>query len=223
MRKRLKQFELELHGEKTRLLEFGRHAALGRRRRRLGKLETFTFLGFTFICGKSRPGALLPHRKTHCDRMTAKLREIKEELRRRMHAPIPKQGRWGQAGANGFLAYHAVPTNFRALNAFRYHITSLWLRSQQRRSRGQLDVAADAETCVLLRYPRHGSFIHGQASALPSNTQGKSRVRELRKFGYVREALCHLRPYFDSPHIPAIAFTSGRLVSHRKTWWSAFF
>ena len=88
MRTRLGQFELELHGEKTRLLEFGRHAAAGRRRRGLGKPETFTFLGFTFICGKSRGGAFLLHRKTRRDRMTAKLRDIKEDLRRRMHTPI---------------------------------------------------------------------------------------------------------------------------------------
>jgi hypothetical protein len=134
MRTRLDQFELELHGEKTRLLEFGRRAAAGRKRRGLGKPETFTFLGFTFICGKSRRGAFLLHRKTRCDRMTAKLREIKEELRRRMHTSIPEQGRWLRAVVSGFLAYHAVPTNFRALNAFRYQVTTLWLRSLRRRS-----------------------------------------------------------------------------------------
>jgi RNA-directed DNA polymerase len=134
MRTRLGQFELELHGEKTRLLEFGRHATAGRRRRGLGKPETFTFLGLTFICGKSRRGAFLLHRKTRRDRMTAKLREIKEALRRRMHTSIPEQGRWLRAVVSGFLAYHAVPTNFRALNAFVYHVTTLWLRSLRRRS-----------------------------------------------------------------------------------------
>jgi hypothetical protein len=126
--------ELELHGEKTRLLEFGRHAATGRKGRALGKPETFTFLGFTFICGKSRGGAFLLHRKTRRDRMTAKLRKIKEELRRRMHTPIPEQGRWLRAVVQGFLAYHAVPTNFRAVSAFRYHVTTLWLRALRRRS-----------------------------------------------------------------------------------------
>lgn len=134
MRTRFEQFSLELHGEKTRLLEFGRHAAVRRQRRGLGKPETFTFLGFTFICGKSRRGAFLLHRKTRGDRMRARLREIKEQLRRRMHDAIPEQGRWLRAVVTGFFAYHAVPTNSRALGAFRYHVTALWLRTLRRRS-----------------------------------------------------------------------------------------
>ena len=89
MRTRFEQFGLELHGEKTRLLEFGRDAAERRTRRGLGKPETFTFLGFVFICGKSRRGAFLLHRKTRGDRMRARPRQIKETLRKRMHAPIP--------------------------------------------------------------------------------------------------------------------------------------
>ena len=94
MRARLGEFALSLHPDKTRLIEFGRFAAVDRKRRGLGKPETFTFLGFTFICGKSRQGAFQLHRKTRRDRMRAKLRDIKEELRRRMHQPIPEQGRW---------------------------------------------------------------------------------------------------------------------------------
>lgn len=134
MRQRFEQFALELHGEKTRLLEFGRFAAARRKRTGLGKPETFTFLGFTFICGKSRRGAFLLHRKTRGDRMRAKLREIKEQLRSRMHDAIPEQGRWLKAVVTGFFAYHAVPTNSRALGAFRYHVTNLWLRTLRRRS-----------------------------------------------------------------------------------------
>jgi group II intron reverse transcriptase/maturase len=134
MRTRFEQFSLELHGEKTRLLEFGRHAAVRRQRQGLGKPETFTFLGFTFICGKSRRGAFLLHRKTRGDRMRARLREIKEQLRSRMHDAIPEQGRWLRAVVTGFFAYHAVPTNSRALGAFRYHVTNLWLRTLRRRS-----------------------------------------------------------------------------------------
>jgi RNA-directed DNA polymerase len=134
MRTRFEQFSLELHGEKTRLLEFGRHAAVRRQRRGHGKPETFTFLGFTFICGKSRRGAFLLHRKTRGDRMRARLREIKEQLRRRMHEAIPDQGRWLRAVVTGFFAYHAVPTNSRALGAFRYHVTDLWRRTLRRRS-----------------------------------------------------------------------------------------
>jgi group II intron reverse transcriptase/maturase len=134
MRTRFEQFGLELHGEKTRLLEFGRYAAERRQRRGFGKPETFTFLGFTFICGKSRRGAFLLQRKTRGDRMRAKLREVKEQLRRRMHDTIPEQGRWLKAVVTGYFAYHAVPTNSRALGAFRHHVTDLWRRSLRRRS-----------------------------------------------------------------------------------------
>lgn len=134
MRARLQAFSLSLHPEKTRLIEFGRHAAARRARRGLGKPETFTFLGFTFVCGKSRRGRFLVKRKTWRDRMRAKLREIKEVLRRRMHQPIPVQGKWLRQVVTGFFAYHAVPTNGRALGAFRYHVTNLWRRSLRRRS-----------------------------------------------------------------------------------------
>jgi len=134
MRQRFEQFGLELHGEKTRLLEFGRYAAARRQRRGLGKPETFTFLGFTFICGKSRRGAFQLRRKTRGDRMRARLREVKEQLRRRMHDAIPEQGRWLKAVVTGYFAYHAVPTNFRAVAAFRDHVTDLWRRTLRRRS-----------------------------------------------------------------------------------------
>jgi group II intron reverse transcriptase/maturase len=137
MRMRFGQFALELHGEKTRLLEFGRHAATRRRQRGLGKPETFDFLGFKFICGRSRRGAFLLRRQTRSDRMRAKLREIKERLRCHLHDTIPEQGQWLKAVVTGFFAYHAVPTNSRALSAFRYHVTDLWLRSLRRR--GQKD------------------------------------------------------------------------------------
>jgi group II intron reverse transcriptase/maturase len=134
MRARLQGFSLSLHPEKTRLIEFGRHAAARRARRGVGKPETFDFLGFTFVCGKSRRGRFLIKRKTRRDRMRAKLREIKEEMRRRMHQPIPEQGKWLRQVVTGFFAYHAVPTNGRALGAFRYHVTNLWRRSLRRRS-----------------------------------------------------------------------------------------
>jgi len=134
MRARLQEFSLSLHPEKTRLFEFGRHAAARRAQRGLGKPETFNFLGFTFVCGKSRRGRFLVERKTRRDRMRAKLREIKEEMRRRRHQPIPEQGKWLRQVVTGFFAYHAVPTNGRSLGAFRYHVTNLWRRALQRRS-----------------------------------------------------------------------------------------
>jgi len=134
MRERLREFALSLHPDKTRLMEFGRRAAANRARRGLGKPETFAFLGFTFICGKTRRGHFQIHRKTRRDRMQAKLRAIKEELRRRMHQPIPRQGQWLRQVVIGYDAYHAVPTNSRALAAFRYHIVDLWRRTLRRRS-----------------------------------------------------------------------------------------
>jgi RNA-directed DNA polymerase len=134
MRDRLKEFSLSLHPEKTRLIEFGRDAAADRKRLGLGKPETFTFLGFTFICGKTRQGKFLIKRKTRRDRMRAKLQEIKRELRRRMHQPIPVQGKWLAQVVMGYFRYHAVPTNGRALTAFRLQVTILWRRTLRRRS-----------------------------------------------------------------------------------------
>ena len=134
MCERLQEFALSLHPDKTRLLEFGRFAAANRKRRGLGKPETFTFLGFTFICGRTRRGDFQIHRKTRRDRMQAKLTEIKEELRRRMHQSIPQQGRWLRQVVTGYYNYHAVPTNSRALEAFHYHVIDLWRRTLRRHS-----------------------------------------------------------------------------------------
>jgi len=134
MRERLRAFSLALHPEKTRLIEFGRSAAQNCKRRGLGKPETFKFLGFVFICGKSRRGDFQIRRKSRGDRMMAKLREIKEALRKRMHEPIPEVGKWLAQIVAGYFAYHAVPTNSTALHAFRYHVAVLWHRQLCRRS-----------------------------------------------------------------------------------------
>src|SRR6266702_114770 len=134
MRERLGEFALSLHPDKTRLIEFGRHAAANRERRGLGKPETFNFLGFTFICGKSRRGKFLLKRKTRRDRMRAKLQAMKQELRQRRHQPIPVQGKWLRQVVKGYFNYHAVPTNSQALAVFRLLITKLWQRSLRRRS-----------------------------------------------------------------------------------------
>ena len=134
MRDRLREFSLSLHPEKTRLIEFGRFAADRRAQRGLGKPETFNFLGFTFVCGTSRRGQFLIKRKTRRDRMRAKLREIKEEMRWRRHHSIPEQGNWLRLVVTGFFAYHAVPTNIWALGTFRFWIIDLWRRSLRRRS-----------------------------------------------------------------------------------------
>mgnify|MGYP005654498483 CR=1 FL=1 len=131
---RFKEFGLELHSGKTRILEFGRFAAANRRRRGQGKPETFDFLGFTHICGKTRKGKFTVWRHTIGKRMRAKLREIKEELRRRLHWPIPVVGKWLRTVILGHFRYYGVPGNSRKLASFRYHITCLWLKSLRRRS-----------------------------------------------------------------------------------------
>src|SRR5919197_2412825 len=134
MRARLREFAPSLHPEKTRLIEFGRFAAERRERRGLGKPETFNFLGFTFICGKTRAGKFQIKRKSRRDRMRTKLTMIKEEMWRRMHQTIPAQGKWLARVVRGYFNYHAVPTNAHALHVFRHHITDLWRRTLRRRS-----------------------------------------------------------------------------------------
>jgi group II intron reverse transcriptase/maturase len=134
LQQRMEKFALSLHPDKTRLIEFGRFAARDRAQRGLGKPETFDFLGFTHICGRSRTGAFQLKRKSRRDRMRAKLRAIKEELRRRMHDPIQQQGRWLGLVVGGYFAYHAVPTNVASLSAFRQHVVYLWRRALKRRS-----------------------------------------------------------------------------------------
>jgi group II intron reverse transcriptase/maturase len=150
MRERLREFSLTLHPEKTRLIVFGRYAAQQRAERGLGKPETFSFLGFTFICGKSKQGKFLLCRKSRRDRMQAKLKQVKEELRKRRHQTIPEQGKWLRQVVGGFFAYHAVPTNSHSLVAFLHHVTDLWRRSLRRRSQkdrttwGRMAQLADA-------------------------------------------------------------------------------
>jgi len=134
LRERFAQFALALHPDKTRLIEFGRFAADRRRARGAGKPETFAFLGFTHICAKTRTGRFKLRRITSKKRMRAKLREVNTELRRRMHLPIPEQGRWLGAVVRGHLAYFAVPDNSAAINAFRHQIGRAWLRALRRRS-----------------------------------------------------------------------------------------
>jgi group II intron reverse transcriptase/maturase len=133
MRERLGKFALSLHPDKTRVIEFGRHAARRRAQRGLGKPETFNFLGFTFICGKSRRGKFLIYRKTRQDRMRAKLRMVKGALWQLMHQPIPVQGKWLGQVVRGYFNYHAVPTNSGALQRFRDEVIRRWRWALNRR------------------------------------------------------------------------------------------
>jgi RNA-directed DNA polymerase len=130
----LRKFGLELHPDKTRLIEFGRFAAASRKQRGAGKPETFDFLGFTHICGQSRKtGKFLVLRKTVRKRLLTKLHGLKEELRRRWHDPLPDQGRWLRSVVRGYFNYHAVPGNLASLNRFRQEVSKRWLRALRRR------------------------------------------------------------------------------------------
>ena len=132
---RMRKFQLELHPEKTRLLEFGPFAADNRQRRGEGKPETFNFLGFTHICGKKRSnGRFTVLRQTIRKRLQAKLNEVKAELRRRMHDPIPEVGKWLRAVVGGHIRYYGVPMNSSALALFRFQVGRLWHRALSRRS-----------------------------------------------------------------------------------------
>lgn len=132
---RFRQFNLELHPEKTRLLEFGPFAARNRRSRGEGKPETFDFLGFTHICAKTRSGGRFTvMRQTVRKRLQAKLGEVKLALRQRLHAPVPEQGQWLRAVVAGHTRYYGVPTNGRALQRFRFQVGRLWHRALSRRS-----------------------------------------------------------------------------------------
>jgi len=134
LKERVQKFGLELHPEKTRLLEFGRFAARDRERRGEEKPETFNFLGFTHICGKTRKGKFTVWRQTIRKRMQAKLQAIKVELRKRMHDPVPEVGRWLQAVVSGHMRYYGVPTNIHALQTFREAVVEAWHRVLCRRS-----------------------------------------------------------------------------------------
>jgi len=132
---RLAKFALTLHPEKTRLLEFGPYAAARRARQGLGKPETFNFLGFTHICATKRSnGRFTVLRQTMRKRLQAKLREVKAELRRRMHASISAQGQWLGTVVDGHFRYYGVPMNRPALHLFRLHVGRLWHRALCRRS-----------------------------------------------------------------------------------------
>jgi group II intron reverse transcriptase/maturase len=135
---RLRKFGLELHPEKTRLIEFGRYAEDNRKRRGEGKPETFDFLGFTHICGRTRKqGYFTVARKTVGKKMRGKLKEVKQQLRIRMHATVPDTGKWLRSVVQGYFNYHAIPGNGPRLQAFRDGIIRLWRQALRRRGQGR--------------------------------------------------------------------------------------
>ncbi len=134
LRRRFRKFHLELHPEKTRVIEFGRYAARNRKRAGAGRPESFDFLGFTHSCDQTRNGKFIVLRQTMRKRMRAKLHELKLELRRRMHHPIPEVGQWLRSVMLGHFQYYGVPRNQRKLDAFKYQVYRLWFRVLRQRS-----------------------------------------------------------------------------------------
>jgi group II intron reverse transcriptase/maturase len=134
LRERLGKFGLELHPDKTRRIEFGRFAEQNRERRGEGKPETFDFLGFTHISGKNGLGRFMVRRTTIRKRMRAKLRQVKQQLRERMHDPVPQTGQWLKSVVQGYFNYYAVPGNLTSLGVFRDRVLALWWRTLRRRS-----------------------------------------------------------------------------------------
>jgi RNA-directed DNA polymerase len=136
LRERFAKFALELHADKTRIVEFGRYAEQNRRKRGGGKPETFNFLGFTHSCGKTRKGHFTVLRQTMRQRWQAKLRALKDELRQRLHTPIPEQGAYLRSVLLGHFRYYGVPMNGPALCSFRRAVGYLWRTVLCRRSQG---------------------------------------------------------------------------------------
>lgn len=168
---RLERFGLEVHPDKTRLIEFGRYAARDRRRRGEGKPATFDFLGLTHMCGKSRAGNYLLVRHTTKKRMRAKLKLIREDLLRRRHLPVPAQGRRIEAMVRGYFAYHAVPTNVGRLGSFR-KVHALRRRSQRTR------LTWERMFRLAERWVPNGRVLHPYPwDRFAARTQGRSRVR----------------------------------------------
>jgi RNA-directed DNA polymerase len=181
LRERLQKFGLELHLEKTRLIEFGRYAADRRKKRGEGKPETFNFLGFTHICGTNhQTGNFTVHRKTIGKRMAAKLKEVRVALERRMHDRVAGKLEWLQQVVRGYFQYHAIPGNWARLNAFRREVLRHWYRTQRRRSqRTRLTWERFRERLAVLLPPVQilQPYPDARFDAKHPQIRGKNRVR----------------------------------------------
>jgi RNA-directed DNA polymerase len=181
LRERLQKFGLELHPQKTRLIEFGRYATERRKKRGEGKPETFNFLGFTHICGTNhKTGNFTIHRRTIGKRMAAKLKDVRAKLRQRMHVSPATTGKWLAQVVRGYFQYHAVPGNWARLKAFRRDVLRIWFQTLRRRSqRSRLSWERFREGLgsmlppiqILQPYPSV------RFDAKHPNIQGKNRVR----------------------------------------------
>jgi group II intron reverse transcriptase/maturase len=181
LRERVRRFGLELHPDKTRLIEFGRFATAQRKQRGEGKPETFDFLGFTHICGTNRKtGRFTVSRKTIGRRMTAKLKDIKVKLRIRMHERIGGTAQWLRQVVRGYFQYHAVPGNLRNMATFRGEAARLWYRTLRRRSQRsrlnweRFNARLD---CMLPAVQMLHPYPDRRFDAKHSNIQDRNRVR----------------------------------------------
>jgi len=177
LRERFARFGLELHPDKTRILEFGRHAASHRAQRGLGKPETFDFLGFTHICAKTRNGRFTVRRQTMRKRLHAKLSEVKTELRRRMTQSIPEQGAYLRAVVLGHARYYGVPGNGPALQVFRHQLVWHWVRSLRRRGQTRKPTWQRLKPHIDRWIPSPRICHLWPSQRLAVTTQGRSRMR----------------------------------------------
>jgi group II intron reverse transcriptase/maturase len=177
LKKRFRKFNLELHEDKTRLIEFGRFAVQNRKRQGKEKPETFDFLGFTHICGKTRKGKFVVLRYTIAKRMRAKLLELKGELRRRLHWPVPVVGKWLRVVLLGHYRYYGVPGNIRKIGAFKYHLSLLWFRTLRRRSQRHRLIWERMSRLINRWLPRPRICHTYPDLSLYVKTRGKSPVR----------------------------------------------
>ena len=177
-RERLRKFELELHPDKTRLIEFGRFAAENRKRRGEGKPETFHFLGLTHICGKTwKNGKFIVMRKTIRKRLIAKLNQVKAALRRRMHQPLAEVGRWLRSVVQGYFNYHAVPGNLPSLRSFRIEDVSAGCALSDVAARGAGRRGSFSSASRSSGSPSPRSFIPIPTCVSTLHIRGKSRMR----------------------------------------------
>ena len=177
LKERFLKFGLELHPEKTRLIEFGRFAAKGREAQGKGKPETFTFLGFTHICGKTRNGKFTVLRQTIRKKLHAKVKELKIELRKRMNQPIREVGKWLRKVITGHYQYYAVPGNHSALSDFRYKVYWTWRRALTRRSQKGY-ITWKKMQLIIDRWLPTPRIVHPQPlKRFDVSTQGRSPVR----------------------------------------------
>ena len=177
LRARFAKFGLELHPEKTRLIEFGRFADKTRRNRGDGKPETFNFLGFTHICAKTRQGWFTVLRQTMRKRWQAKLHAVRIELKRRRHESIPRTGAYLRAVVTGHNRYYGVPMNGRALEAFRLAVARTWLWALRYRSQRHRMPWSRFARHVERWLPRPRICHPYPSQRLVVTTQGKSRMR----------------------------------------------